>query len=139
MRFTRAARLAKAPYAHAAIVGGLVITAGACPIDGGKQIEGGSSVAGQVEAALGNLTEALRESGCSLQDVLKTTVFVVVPAEEEEAHRRLDETWEHVHRAFAGSEPASTLVGVARLGFRGQLVEIEAIAELPHLKQESQM
>ncbi len=139
MRFIRAARLAQAPYAHAAITGGLVITAGACPIDGAKRIAGGSSLTGQAEAALHNLTEALRASGCTLEDVVKTTVFVVVPADEDEAHRRLDEAWEHVHRAFAAREPASTLVGVARLGFRGQLVEIEAIAELPDLKHESQM
>jgi enamine deaminase RidA (YjgF/YER057c/UK114 family) len=53
--------------------------------------------------ALGNLRTALEDSGATVRDVLKTTVYVA----------------------------SSTLLGVAVLGYPGQLVEIEAIAVTP--------
>jgi hypothetical protein len=39
--------------------------------------------------------------------------------------------WEVVHRHFADHEAPSTLVGVSVLGYRDQLVEVEAVAALP--------
>jgi enamine deaminase RidA (YjgF/YER057c/UK114 family) len=53
---------------------------------------------------------------------VKTTVYVV--GEEAEAMKTV---WRAVQRSELATAP-STLVGIASLGYAGQLVEIEAIA-----------
>jgi enamine deaminase RidA (YjgF/YER057c/UK114 family) len=68
-------------------------------------------------------TTALAESGATLADVLKTTVFV---ASAERAD--LVAAWDVVRAAFGDHDAPSTLLGVTVLGWPGQLVEIEAIA-----------
>ena len=67
----------------------------------------------------------LEAAGASGEDVLKTTVYV---ASTDRAD--LVACWEEVQRSSLAAA-ASTLLGVALLGYAGQLVEIEAIAVLP--------
>ena len=115
---------AGAPYHYAAVAEGgrMVFAAGACPID-----EDGVVVPGGIEAQAGkaveNLFAALDAAGAAKDDVLKTTVYV---ASSEQAD--LVRAWEVIAAAFAPARPPSTLLGVAVLGYTGQLVEIEAIA-----------
>jgi enamine deaminase RidA (YjgF/YER057c/UK114 family) len=58
--------------------------------------------------------------------VLKTTVYVA-----SSDRRDLVTAWDEVARFFAGHDVPSTLLGVAVLGYPGQLVEIEVIAVAP--------
>jgi len=69
---------------------------------------------------------ALAESGATLADVLKTTVFV---ASADRAD--LVAAWDVVSVAFGEHDAPSTLLGVAVLGYADQLVEIEAVAVAP--------
>ena len=113
-----------APYHYAAIAesGRLVFAAGACPIDAeGVVVPGG--IEAQAQKAVDNLFVALGEAGAAKADVLKTTVYV---ASAEQAE--LVQAWEVIAAAFSPARPPSTLLGVAVLGYTGQLVEIEAIA-----------
>jgi enamine deaminase RidA (YjgF/YER057c/UK114 family) len=122
----RSSRLfAGAPYAYAAIAGpgGLVFTAGACPLDERGQVTAPGDIAGQARQALANLRTALGESGATIRDVVKTTVFV---ASSDRAD--LVAAWNEVAAAFGDHDAPSTLLGVTVLGYPGQLVEIEAIA-----------
>jgi enamine deaminase RidA (YjgF/YER057c/UK114 family) len=74
---------------------------------------------------LDNLLVALYEAGAAPEQVVKTTVYVV----GEQA--ALAAVWEVVRASPIGAaRPASTLLGVERLGYRGQLVEVEAVAVL---------
>ena len=73
--------------------------------------------------AVGNLQVTLEESGAKLSDVLKTTVYVCSPRRED-----LVAAWNVVAAAFGDHDAPSTLLGVAALGYEGQLVEIEAVA-----------
>jgi enamine deaminase RidA (YjgF/YER057c/UK114 family) len=120
-----AALFRDAPYAYAAIAqpGALVFTAGACPLDEDGVVVAPGDVGRQAQQAVANLGEALAASGSSLSDVLKTTVYV---ASADRGH--LVTAWEVIHDAFGEHDPPSTLLGVAVLGYPGQLVEIEAIA-----------
>lgn len=113
------------PYAYAARAPGtgLVFTAGACPLDGSGQVVAPGDVAGQMRQALGNLRAALHDSGAGLPDVVKTTVYV---ASADRAD--LVAAWHEVAGFFGDHDPPSTLLGVAVLGYPGQLVEIEAAA-----------
>lgn len=118
----------RAPYAYASVardVSRLVFTAGACPLDSeGKTVSIGD-VAGQAEQVMANLTVALSAAGAELTDVVKTTVYVATQRQED-----LLAAWEIVSRHFGAHDVPSTLLGVSVLGYRDQLVEVEAIAAL---------
>ena len=114
-----------APYAYAAVSdgAGLVCTAGACPINEQGQVTAPGDIPAQMRQALENLRIALQESGVTIGDVLKTTVYVASSDRED-----LVAAWNEVAAVFGGHDAPSTLVGVTVLGYAGQLVEIEAMA-----------
>ena len=64
-------------------------------------------------------------AGAEFDDVVKTTVYVATQQQED-----LLTAWEVVRRRFAEHDPPSTLLGVSVLGYRDQLVEVEAFAAL---------
>lgn len=113
------------PYAYAATAPetGLIVTAGACPLDEQGQVVAPGDIAAQMRQAVGNLRIALEECGAGLHDVLKTTVYVASNNQED-----LVVAWNEVAAGFGDHDPPSTLVGVTVLGYPDQLVEIEAIA-----------
>jgi enamine deaminase RidA (YjgF/YER057c/UK114 family) len=110
-------------YRHYAVATGrqLVFTAGQVPLDASGNLVGEGDVARQAEQVIANLLVTLQAAGVAPDEVAKTTVYVV----GDQATKA--ETWSVVRRSPVASVP-STLVGVASLGYRGQLVEIEAIA-----------
>jgi enamine deaminase RidA (YjgF/YER057c/UK114 family) len=118
---------AGAPYHYAAVAEGgrMVFAAGACPIDeDGVVVPGGLEA--QAQKAVENLFVALDAAGVAKDDVLKTTVYVASSEQPD-----LVRAWEVIAAAFAPARPPSTLLGVAVLGYTGQLVEIEAVAVAP--------
>lgn len=126
VQLVRSARLFPGvPYAYAAKVHqpDLIFTAGACPLDELGEVVGAADVAAQMRQALANLKTALAESGAATEDVLKTTVYVASSDRGD-----LVTAWDEVAAFFGGHDVPSTLLGVAVLGYPGQLVEIEAVA-----------
>ena len=117
---------ATVPYAYAAVAGGTVFTAGACPLDRDGEVVAVGDVAGQAEQVMANLVAALRAAGAELTDVVKTTVYVATTARAD-----LLAAWDVVHRWCGAHDAPSTLLGVTVLGYRDQLVEVEAVAVLP--------
>ncbi len=120
---------ASAPYAYAALArdcSRLVFTAGACPLDESGETVAVGDVAGQAEQVMVNLRLALRAAGAELEDVLKTTVYVA-----SQDHEDLVTAWNIVRGHFGDRDVPSTLLGVSALGYRNQLVEVEAVAGLP--------
>jgi enamine deaminase RidA (YjgF/YER057c/UK114 family) len=114
-----------AQYAYAAVAppGALIFTAGACPIDQLGEVTAPGDYVRQAEVAVANLRTALREAGAGFSDVLKTTVYVASAAQGD-----LVAVWDVVRAAFGDHDAPSTLLGVAALGYTGQLVEVEAVA-----------
>jgi enamine deaminase RidA (YjgF/YER057c/UK114 family) len=112
------------PYEYFSVApdGALVFTAGACPLDEHGVVAEPGDYEAQARRCLDNLTLALERAGSDLRHVLKTTVFVVG------AQPELVRVWNLVAERFAPARPPSTLLGVAALGYTGQLVEIEAVA-----------
>jgi enamine deaminase RidA (YjgF/YER057c/UK114 family) len=102
----------------------LVVTAGSCPIDpSGAVVAPGDPVA-QATVAFANLVLALARYGARPEHLVKTTLYVVGSRED------LVAVWDVVAAALAPHRPPSTLLGVAALGYRDQLVELEGIAAL---------
>jgi enamine deaminase RidA (YjgF/YER057c/UK114 family) len=113
------------PYSYAAISppGSTIFTAGACPIDSGGRVVAPGDFAGQTRQTLDNLVAMLGAAGCGLEDVVKTTVYVVSSDRND-----LQAAWDVVEQRFGSDGPPSTLLGVSVLGVTDQLVEIEAVA-----------
>jgi len=110
------------PYDYAAAAGGLLFTAGACPLDEeGNVVEGGLEA--QAHAAVENLIAVLEREGSSRDHIVKTTVYVVTQDRGE-----LVRAWRIVEERLTPARPPSTLVGVSVSGYPGQLFEIEAVA-----------
>jgi enamine deaminase RidA (YjgF/YER057c/UK114 family) len=111
-------------YSHVAVGRGgtMVFTAGAVPLDAQGELVGEGDAVAQAEKVIENLLAALETGGAGPGDVAKTTVYVAGVS-----HAVQVDVWQVVRNSAIGAAP-STLVGVPILGYRGQLVEVEAIA-----------
>ena len=127
-RVNPAALYSGVPYDYAAVAppGGLIFTAGACPLDAEGYVVASGDLGAQTRQTLDNLEIALGEAGSSLGHVLKTTVYVAAEDRSE-----LVRVFDLVEERFAPARPPSTLLGVRFLGYPDQLVEIEAVALRP--------
>jgi enamine deaminase RidA (YjgF/YER057c/UK114 family) len=125
-RHTSPALFAPPGYSHAVVsrAPATVWTAGGVPLDADGNLVGPGDLTAQAEQVLANLTVALAETGATAEAVVRTTVYVVTAARAD-----LGVVWDAV-QASPFAPAASTLLGVALLGYEGQLVEIEATAVL---------
>ncbi|GGP32178.1 enamine deaminase RidA [Streptomyces melanogenes] len=115
-----------AEYAYAATAPAgsrLIFLAGACPLNDDGSTAAIGDYAGQAAKAIENMKAALAASGASLPDVISTRVLVASARQED-----LVAAWEVVRDSFGDHDVPSTLMGVTVLGYRDQLVEIEAVA-----------
>ncbi|BDC49987.1 reactive intermediate/imine deaminase [Bryobacterales bacterium F-183] len=108
------------PYAQAVVHNGIAYLSGQIPLDPATMqiVEGG--IAEQTTRVLENLKAVLEASGSSLEQVLKTTVFLKDMGE----FTLMNEVYA---KYFEGNTPARATVEVARLP-RDVKVEIECIA-----------
>ncbi|MET8284794.1 RidA family protein [Streptomyces sp. NPDC048448] len=117
-------------YSHASVVEAgtkLAFLAGAVPLDADGEIVGVGDPVRQTVQVLANLDEQLRAVGSDMAHVVSTDVYVV--ASEPAV---LSAVWAVVEASGLSIGPhASTLLGVACLGYTGQLVEITATAVVP--------
>ncbi|MFJ9243321.1 RidA family protein [Streptomyces sp. NPDC101776] len=117
-------------YSHATVVEAgtkLAFLAGAVPLDADGKVVGVGDAVRQAGQVLANLGEQLRAVGSDLGHVVATDVYVV--SSEPSV---LSAVWEVVEASGLSVGPhSSTLVGVACLGYTGQLVEITATAVVP--------
>jgi enamine deaminase RidA (YjgF/YER057c/UK114 family) len=115
-----------AEYAYAATAppgARLIFLAGACPLNEDGSTAAVGDYAGQAARAAGNLRAALAAAGAGLPDVISTRVLVATTRRQD-----LVTAWDVVRDVFGDHDVPSTLMGVTVLGYRDQLVEIEAIA-----------
>lgn len=84
-----------------------------------------TSVAGQAEAAMENLTTVLEESGSSIDDLLQVRIYV-----KGEVSDHMEALGPVLGKYIAKARPALTGVGVTSLASPDLLIEIEAIAQL---------
>ena len=102
--------------------------AGQCPLDGSGALVGAGDLMAQVDQVAANALAALGAAGAGPEDVVRSVIYVV-----SDETTVLGQVWRRltssvIAPAFA---TASTLLGVAQLGFTGQLVELDLTASLP--------
>jgi 2-iminobutanoate/2-iminopropanoate deaminase len=109
-----------APYSQAIKAGGFVFVSGQLALQPGQKELMGGEIAAQTEQVFANLRAILEAAGSSLEQLVKTTVFL----------QNLDDFagMNEVYAKHVGSTPpARSTVEVAKLPSNA-LVEIEAIA-----------
>jgi len=107
------------PYVQAKQFGNLIFTSGQiCLRPDGSLLEG--TVEEQTEQVFKNLSEVLKAGGSSLQQVIKTMVFI----KDMNDFGKVNAVYE---KAFGDHKPARSCVEAARLP-KDVLVEIECIA-----------
>ncbi|MBW3593171.1 MAG: RidA family protein [Actinobacteria bacterium] len=109
-----------APYSQAVLWGDLVFVSGQIPLDPetNQMVEGG--IREQAERVMRNMQAILEEAGSSLDNLLKTTIFIVDFGDFADLNE--------VYAEFVGdSPPARATVEIKSLP-QGALLEIDAVA-----------
>lgn len=110
------------PYSHCVKAGNFLFIAGQVGIDPENSKLKGSSIKEQTEQALTNMTDILKAAGSSMENVVKTTVFI-------SDFKDFDEMNKAYAKFFPTNQPARSTVQVVL--YDGFKVEIEAIAIIP--------
>lgn len=107
-------------FSRAVVVGSRVLVAGTAPVPAhGTELD--STPYGQMMRCGGIIAEALAQAGLTLDDVVRTRMFIVDPGDAGEIGR--------AHLAlFGAARPAATMVVVAGLLDPAWKVEVEAEA-----------
>jgi enamine deaminase RidA (YjgF/YER057c/UK114 family) len=116
-----AAGLAATPgYRYADRAGGHLFVAGQVPLGESGDLVGRDDPAAQTNACLDNLRVLVEAHDLVVADIHRLVLYVVGPQEH------LSEAWRAARSWFGGEVPPATLLGVARLGYPDQLVEVDA-------------
>jgi enamine deaminase RidA (YjgF/YER057c/UK114 family) len=120
-----------AGYSHVTIssTGRLAHLAGQCPLDlAGRVVGEPGDFAAQTDQVITNCLAVLEAAGAAPGDVVRSIIYVVSPDSAV-----LSGVWGRLTESALGPAftTASTLLGVASLGYRGQLIEVDLTAALP--------
>ncbi|OGR42358.1 MAG: reactive intermediate/imine deaminase [Elusimicrobia bacterium GWA2_61_42] len=117
---TKNAPAAIGPYSQAVEANGLLFISGQLPVDPATGLMAPAEITAQTEAVIKNLEAILKSEGLTLENVLKTTVYMADLGQ----FARMNEVY---GRFFAANPPARATVEVKALP-KAALVEIEAVA-----------
>ncbi|QKW22079.1 RidA family protein [Kitasatospora sp. NA04385] len=117
-------------YAHITVVeaGRTAHLAGQCPLDAEEKLVGAGDLDAQIDQVVANAMTALAAIGAGPERVVRSVIYVV-----DDRSAVLSAAWDRLTASPLGPafRTASTLIGVAALGYTGQLVEIDLTAALP--------
>lgn len=117
-------------YHHITVVeaGRTAYLAGQCPLDRNGDLVGAGSLETQVDQVVANALTALAAASAQPQHVVRSVIYV-----RSDERDILGAAWRRLTESALGPAftTASTLLGVAQLGFPGQFVEVDLTVALP--------
>lgn len=104
----------------------MVFLAGQCPLQPSGELAPGG-LEGQTAQVITNILTALKSVGATPDQIVRTVIYVASSERDD-----LSTVWTQLNESALGPAftTASTLLGVAQLGFPGQLVEVDVTAAL---------
>jgi enamine deaminase RidA (YjgF/YER057c/UK114 family) len=118
-----------AGYSHVTVVeaGRTAYLAGQCPLTVSGTVVAPDDVLAQVDQVVANAVSALSAIGARPEHVVRSVIYVV-----SQSATTLPAVWDRFVASELGPAftTASTLLGVAALGYRDQLVELDLTAAL---------
>ncbi|MFC5186854.1 RidA family protein [Actinomadura harenae] len=116
-------------YHHITVVeaGRTAHLAGQCPIGPDGAVVGAGDLDAQIDQVVANSMAALRAVGAGPEDVIRSVIYVL-----SDEQKVLGQAWARLVDSALGAAftTASTLLGVAQLGFSDQLIEVDLTAAL---------
>ncbi len=109
------------PFSAAVRAGNLLFVSGQVGVRDGKP---GNGIEEQTRFALENMRDVLARAGCTLDDVVKVTVFIT----DMSLWPKMNEIYREY---FTHDLPARSALGANGLALPELLVEMECIAEVP--------
>lgn len=109
------------PFSAAVRTGNLLFVSGQVGVRGGKT---GDGIEEQTRFTMENMRDVLAWAGCTLDDVVKVTVFI----NDMSQWPKMNEVYREY---FTGDLPARSALGSNGLALPELLVEMECIAEVP--------
>lgn len=117
-------------YHHVTITeaGRTAYLAGQCPLGPSGALVGEGDLDAQLDQVVANSCAALAAAGAGPADVVRSVIYVV-----SDDAAVLGRAWARLRDSplAAAFGTASTLLGVAALGFSGQLIEVDLTVALP--------
>ncbi|MGW0231893.1 RidA family protein [Actinopolymorpha singaporensis] len=117
-------------YHHVTVVeaGRTAYLAGQCPLDRTGAVVAPGELEPQVDQIVANALVVLEVVGAVPEDVVRSVIYVVSSRNDE-----LGSVWQwfNASELAPAFTTASTLLGVAQLGYAGQRVELDLTAALP--------
>lgn len=117
---TELASEAIGPYSQSVLVGNILFISGQLPIDPETGKFAGNNIKSQTEQSLKNIESILEKAGCTMDNVVKTTVLL----NDMGDFAKMNEVYA---KFFTKDYPARAAYEVAKLP-KDALVEIEAVA-----------
>ena len=122
----------KQQFARCVVVGDLVFCSGMS----GRTMETGEvssdNVAEQMKVALDKVRAALTEAGTSMDNIVKTTIYLKKVEDYAVMRQTEKEYWQKYCPRLLEEPPASTFIQPMSLSKPSMLIEIDVIAMIPH-------
>ncbi len=113
-------------YSRAVRIGNTIEVTGTVAVDENSNLVGGNSAYEQTKFIIEKIQKVLEQAGGSLQDVVRTRIFVTDISRWEEYGKAHGEFFKDI-------KPCTTMVEVSKLISPEYLVEIEATAVITNL------
>ena len=111
----------KAPFSQGIEANGFVFISGTLGVNPVTGILAGNDVVSQLTQIVKNISDILKEAGCTINDVVKATVFLT----DMKNYATMNETYMEL---FKTPYPARTCVEISKLPVEGAIIEVEVIA-----------